>query len=85
MFAFHKRFLCLLFILFGLSISADYAVDMMAGYLHTPREIGGIAGDDVLICLEELAGHAVIDADGGAASGLTIGQHDGAIILITQS
>ena len=75
----------LLFILFGLSISADYAVDMMAGYLQTPREVGGVAGYDVLICFDELAGHAIIDADGGAASGLTISQHDGAIVLITQS
>ena len=53
--------------------------------LQTPREIGGIAGYDVLICFDELACHAVIDADGGTASGLTIGQHDGAIVLITQS
>ena len=53
--------------------------------LQTPREICGVAGYDVLICFDELAGHAIIDADGGAASGLTIGQHDGAIVLITQS
>ena len=53
--------------------------------LHTPREVGGVAGDYVLICLEKLACHAVIDTDGRTASGRTIGQHDGAIILITQS
>ena len=53
--------------------------------LHTPREISGVAGYDVLICFDELACHAVIDTDGRTASGRTIGQHDGAIVLITQS
>ena len=53
--------------------------------LHTPREICGVAGYDVLICFDELTCHAVIDTDGRTASGRTIGQHDGAIVLITQS
>ena len=53
--------------------------------LHTPREICGVARYDVLICFDELACHAVIDTDGRTASGRTIGQHDGAIVLITQS
>ena len=53
--------------------------------LHTPREISGVARYDVLICFDELACHAVIDTDGRTASGRTIGQHDGAIVLITQS
>ena len=53
--------------------------------LHTPREICGVAGYDVLICFDELACHAVIDTDGRTASGRTVGQHDGAIVLITQS